>query len=389
MKILMILDSEFPSDIRVGNEIESLLYAGYRVHLACYTRKKRKKYETIGKLTIHRKPISRFIYKSSVGCLKFPFYFNFWRKFLKELFCSYSFDAIHIHDLPLAKVAKELSVKHQIPFVLDLHENWPAAMKIAVHTNTFLGKILSSNRQWQSYERKMLFQADKIIVVVEEARERLIKLEVNPEKISVVSNTLNLKHFQLPVRVPDHEYVTLFYAGGLNIHRGIQNIITSLPAALKKTPNLRFCIVGSGSYQKTLERLTNSLGLGGIITFTGWKNLQELAEFLMRSDIALIPHLKSEHTDSTVPHKLFQYIYAGKLILAANCAPLKRIIEETNTGLIFNDPAQIANKIVTLVSNKEEYDSLKKKKWVEEKYNWKNDAETLIAIYSNLEQNER
>ena len=39
MKILMVLDHEFPPDIRVENEIASLHNAGHEIHVACYTMK--------------------------------------------------------------------------------------------------------------------------------------------------------------------------------------------------------------------------------------------------------------------------------------------------------------------------------------------------------------
>ena len=47
MRILMILDLEFPPDLRVENEIEALIDAGHEIHLACFTRKNRQKYEKI------------------------------------------------------------------------------------------------------------------------------------------------------------------------------------------------------------------------------------------------------------------------------------------------------------------------------------------------------
>ena len=143
MKILMVLDREFPPDERVEKEIRSLTKAGHKIHIACYTKENRIRIEEQENLTIHRKQISSFIYKSSVACLKFPFYFNFWRKYLTGLFTEYSFDAIHIHDLPLAQVGVEFKKKYNIPLIMDLHENWPAMLKMAVHTNTFFGKIFS------------------------------------------------------------------------------------------------------------------------------------------------------------------------------------------------------------------------------------------------------
>ncbi len=384
----MVLDSEFPPDIRVEKEINSLINVGHEVHVACYTRVNRKKYEKIDKLVIHRKSIPAFIYKSSVACLKFPFYFNFWRKFLKSLFNKYSFEAIHVHDLPLAQIGVEFKKKYNIPLIMDIHENWPAMLEIAVHTNTFLGKLLSSNLQWRKYERDILQKADMVIAVVREMKQRLIDLEIDEKNIIIVSNTLEMDSFKTPDVHTDPDFFTLLYAGGINAHRGLQVVIRGLKIIIPKIRNIRFWIVGSGSYQKELEKLVSSLDLKEHVRFWGWKNLNEIAELLMKSDIALIPHLKSEHTDNTIPHKLFQYMYAGKPIIASDCEPIKRILKETDSGLIYEstNSEKFANKIIELASDKKEYNSLTKsgKKWIEQKYNWKNASKILIGLYNEI-----
>ena len=337
MKILMVLDNEFPPDTRVENEIETLAKAGHEIHLACLTFWNRKEFEQKDNYFIHRKKISKFIFKTSVGCLKFPFYFNFWRKYLSELFRKYPFKAIHIHDLPLGIVGYEFKKKYNIPLILDLHENWPALLQMAIHTNTVFGKILSSNKQWRKYEKDILLKADKIITVVEEMKERLVKLGIVPNKIFIVSNTLKIDSFQVPDKKPDPNYFTLFYAGGLNYHRGLQVVIKALPKIIKKIPNIRFWIIGKGSYQKELEKLVEKLELQQSVKFRGWKNQTEIADLLVQSDIALIPHLKYEHTDSTIPHKLFQNMYAKKPVIASNCNPIKRIINKSKCGLVYEN----------------------------------------------------
>jgi len=115
MKILMVLDHEFPPDVRVENEIEALTEAGHQVYIACYTMKNRDLADQFGTVVNHRKAISKFTHKTSVGCLKFPFYFNFWRGYLFNLQKQNIFDAVHNHDLPLAQLGFEMKSKFVIP----------------------------------------------------------------------------------------------------------------------------------------------------------------------------------------------------------------------------------------------------------------------------------
>lgn len=390
MKILMVLDREFPPDVRVENEIEALTEAGHEIFLASYTRKDGISKENFNNAVIYRKPISKFYYKSSVGCLKFPFYFNFWKRYINKLFKENNFDAIHIHDLPLAAVGLYFKKKYNIKLTIDLHENWPALLEMSAHTNTFLGKLLSSNAQWKRYEKKMLDKADKVVVVVDEAKQRLINdLNIDENKIHIVSNTLNIGKFNVNENNIDKDYFTLVYAGGINKHRGIQNIIKAFPEIVKAIPNIRLWVIGAGSYVDELKKLTNDLELNLNIKFWGWKSVDEMAELIAQSDLTLIPHLKSDHTDSTIPHKLFQYMYLNKAVLSSDCAPIKRILLETNSGLTFKDRdiEDIENQIINLYNNKDLFEKLKSngKNWVLKKYNWNVDKMNLCDLYSVLD----
>lgn len=387
MTILMVLDHNFPPDHRVEKEIQTLTSQNHKVILACYSYNEEKsKYEEEDNLKIYRKKISTFTYKSSISILKLPFYFFFWKNFLNEIVTKHSIDAIHIHDLPLTKIGVYIKNKYKIPLIVDLHENWPASLEIATHTNTFLGKILSSNKQWRAYEKEILQKADVIITVVEEMKNRISNLGISRDKIYIVSNTINLENFHLYNEEKDPEKITLFYAGGINIHRGLQIIIRALPLILKKKSNVTLNIVGKGSYKPTLEKLVLDLNLTNHVNFLGWKNLSEISKYLAKADITLIPHLKSEQTDCSSPNKLYQYIYARKPVLTSNCKSLERIVNETKSGLVYkhDSPEDFKNVFLKMINNKNLIDLNYGYKLIKEKYNWSKDSETLIKIYDNL-----
>lgn len=381
----MVLDHEFPPDIRVENEIQSLIGFGHEVHIACMTFSEKPEYEKVDNYFIHRKRISSLLHKTSVGALRFPFYFNFWRKFLNKILQDENFDAIHAHDLPMAQPAYEMAKKYNLKFTLDLHENWPALLRVATHTQSALGKFLSKNKQWEEYELKYCNLADNVVVVVDEAKTRLANLGVDKNKVFIVSNALNLNGFNVPGNNTEKEYITLLYAGGINKHRGLQFVIKGLKyyTGIRK---LRLWILGSGSYVEELKQIAKEEKVEEKVFFEGWKMYDEMQTYFGKSDICLIPHVKSDHTDSTIPHKIFQYMYAGKPMLVSNCAPLERIIKETDTGLVFNnnDPEDFAIKLDTLISNKKYFNeefAAKGRNLVKEKYNWKNEALTLKSIY--------
>jgi glycosyltransferase involved in cell wall biosynthesis len=388
MKILMILESEFPPDVRVENEILALTDAGHEVHLACTTRKNRPESERFGKAFVHRKKISEFIYKSSVGCLKFPFYFNFWRNFLFTICSAEGFDAVHINDLPLSEIGREIKEKFNTRLIIDLHENWPALLKTAAHTHTIAGRLLSSNRQWVEYEKRMLPAADKVITVIEEARERVINLGIDPKKICIVSNTINYDSLDIKSVMKDQEVFTIFYGGAINRHRGLQIVLEAVQNFIRKGKKIRFWIVGDGSYRKTLEKLSKSLKIEPYVKFWGHKPFLEMLDILAESDAAIIPHIRNDNNDASSPNKLYQYMYLNKPIISSDCTSLKRIINQTHTGFIYkNDSAdELCLLLERLSGERNIIDELNGngRKAVIEKYNWNVDKGRLLDAYRDL-----
>ena len=79
-------------------------------------------------------------------------------------------------------------------------------------------------------------------------------------------------------------------------------------------------------------------------------------------------------------------MYAGKPVLASNCASVKRILEETKSGQWYehNESRDFCTKAIEMARNAQERIQMGKngKRSVMEKYNWDMTAESLIKIYS-------
>ena len=384
----MVLESEFPPDVRVENEMLALTEAGHEVHIACSTRKNKAEYELLGNSIIHRKAMSGFIYKSSVGCLKFPFYFNFWRNFIFRLCAKEGFDVIHIHDLPLSSIGVEVKRKFNTRLVIDLHENWPALLRTAAHIQTIPGKLLSSDKQWIAYERRMLPEADKVITIIEEAKDRVAALGIDIRKIVMVSNTINFENLSVKSTPKNTDTLTLFYGGAINRHRGLQIVLKAIKMCVLKKLNIRLWIVGAGSYRNELEKISGFLDINSNVKFWGQKPFHEMLELLAESDAALIPHLRTDNNDASSPNKLYQYMYLNKPIISSDCTSLKRIISETNTGFIYkNDsPEELFLLLEKLYTDRKILEEINGngRIAVMEKYNWNIDKKRLIDTYLEL-----
>jgi len=283
----------------------------------------------------------------------------------------------------LAKIGIELKQHFNIKLTLDLHENWPALVKVSKHTNTLAGKIVSPVWLWSNYENKVLQGTDNIIVVVNEARERILKLKIPENKIHVVSKTVNLDLIRLTPGLKKSRSFEIFYGGGITYHRGLQNVIKALHKSGRR--DIIFKILGDGNYTENLKKLVTDLSMEKNVIFVGKLPYTKMMEVLAKSDFAIIPHLCNEHTDSTIPHKLFQYMYMQKPIIASDCKPIKRILDETGSGITYSseNTDELAGIIKSLDYFVGKDMGINGRKAVIEKYNWANDGKTLSEIYSS------
>jgi len=386
MNILMLLENDFSGDIRVAREIVSLTGAGHYVILAAVTGERGYRTEDKGTCVIHRKHMPELIRKSSVGALKFPFYFNFWRRYIRQISAGRKIDAIHVHDLPLSITGIEFSKRTGAKLVIDLHENWPALLEISKHINTLAGKLLSSDRMWRRYEKECLGKADRIITVVEEMKERIAGTGIGSDKIIVLENTPLVNEAMIPEKTFTGDPLRVIYVGGLTWHRGIQTVIKGISAL--SDLNIQFDIAGDGSYLKDLKKLAADLSLNDRVFFHGKLPRKEAEKLLAGSDVAVIPHLRSEQGDNSSPNKLYEYMAAGIPVLASDCRSVKRIIEETGCGTtyIFDSPDDFAEKLSKLFNERKllNHFSANGLKACRDKYNWNRSSETLLELYSNL-----
>ena len=73
------------------------------------------------------------------------------------------------------------------------------------------------------------------------------------------------------------------------------------------------------------------------IHFWGWINSSFLPGLIEVCDIGIVPHRVTAHTNTTVPNKIFDYMMAGKPVIASNAKALEEIVKDSRCGVIFED----------------------------------------------------
>jgi glycosyltransferase involved in cell wall biosynthesis len=403
MRISMLLSGWiFPPHIRIENEAERLLADGHQVFVICNGDKKRPNNEVWQGIRIIRinnlfKPLHLLN-----ASLRFTIFRHFhWELILGSLIKQHKFDALHVHDLPLAASALISGSRFNIPVVLDLHENWPVIMKAvrkvpSTIPERFAHYLFYNLDRWKAYEKQALSKAARVIVVAPEAADRVVALGAPQDRIVLVSNTLNIPHFESFALHRDilQKYAGKFvisYVGTVSRFRRLDTLIAAMPIVMQTIPNAHLVIVGNRQRYPDLESLVDSLGLRGSVRFEGWQPFENVPSYIYAADVGILPHQPDEHLHTTLPHKLFQYMYAAKPIVETGCLASKRIVQEYQCGVIADggadNPKVLAEAIISLKDEATRHEMGQRgRQAVIDKYNFTIDAQCLSSMYSQLAQ---
>lgn len=396
METCMVLaNSDFPPDIRVEKEARALISAGHRIFLLCSGTENRPARSCWNGMEIIRiaplrcfpiRKLNAFIYVLTLRDLQ-------WKKAIHKLLQTHRIDAFHVHDLPMVGTVLAFARRRGIPVIADLHENYPALARSAfARRKPRLAERFVWPNRWERLERRWAKGCAHVLVVVDEAKERLVANGVPEENITVVENTVDVEHFfSFP---PGRDIADRFkadfvicYVGGFSPHRGLDTAIKAMPRILKEIPNAKLLLVGDGEMMGPLKSLVATMGLDEKVVFTGWQQFEKVPGYISAGDVCIIPHAATDHTEATAPHKLYQYMLMGKPALVSSCRPLRRMIEETGAGAVFKagDSNSFAETVLKLrdPATRKTLGQAGRKAALG-KYNWQRASEKLMLIYRTL-----
>ena len=392
----MVLDQPYPPDIRVENEASTLVDNGYEVTILSIGPDDRPREEALQGVNIIRKRIPlqfRNKLRGFEGTV--PAYTYFLSHVIRDVHRHLAFDFIHVHDLYLFGGGLRAARSLGVPMVGDLHENWVEALKRYKWSTTAPGKWVVSIPRWRKLERKWVNSADAIVVVIDEARDRNLELGVRPDQVFVVPNTVKISDFDRhdddPTVANELDMPVKFvYTGGFDLHRGLESLVRSMPIVLEQRPDAHLVLVGDGANRADLERLVAECRVGSNVHFFGWQPQSRLPSFIRNCDIGVVPHLKTPHTDATIPHKLFHYMHMGKPVVVSDCTPLERIVVAERCGTVYEagNETSLAGALLTTLRGVEANagDGERGKEAVRLRYNWDATVGPLLDLYRGLKR---
>ena len=188
------------------------------------------------------------------------------------------FDVIHAHDWLTyfaGIAAKRVSGK---PLVVHMH------------ATEFDRSGENINTQTYAIERAGMHAADRVIAVSNLTRNIVInKYGVPADRVVTVHNAVRFaeKDETLPERGVEDKIVT--FLGRITYQKGPAYFVEAAAKVLKRVPNVRFVMAGSGDMMNHVIRRVARLGIADRFHFTGFLRGDDVHKMFQLSDVYVMP----------------------------------------------------------------------------------------------------
>lgn len=288
----------------------------------------------------------------------------------RELLNSNHYDIIHVHGR-LTSLFLSL-FKNNIPLVFTLHDDLPSRKQPHYYTYKLSYKV---------FQQTVAKRASHVIVYHTKLKNYLTNLSIDPNKISVIPNGVDIDLFMMNKK--ERSENCLIFVGFLTKRKGVNYLLE----AVSKIGNIRLIIVGDGPEKKSLKLLANALNISENVTFVGSIGHHELSNYYSQASIFILPSFSE-----AFPQVVLQAMSCGLATIATNISGLPEVITAGYNGFLV-EPAnveQLREKIRILAHNPNLSKQIGKnaRKIVEERYRWDIIAKQTIRVYKKvLEEN--
>lgn len=254
-------------------------------------------------------------------------------------------------SLPAAAAAAALARARRARFVLEVRDLWPdSAVAMGLVNDP---RMIAVARRLESYCYR---RADRIVALTEGIREGIVAHGVSPSRIALITNgvDLEIQDDTAPVPLPDDAFVAM-YVGAHGTYSSLETVLDAAER-LRDDPRIRVVLVGGGDRKAALVEEAGRRGLDNV-TFVDSVPKREVPSWLARADVCLLPYQDNPLFAGALPNKAFDYLGAGRAIIAAAPAgELTRMIAAAGCGVSVppEDGAALADAIRAMAADPEE-----------------------------------
>ncbi|MFW0111483.1 glycosyltransferase family 4 protein [Rothia sp. CCM 9416] len=302
----------------------------------------------------------------------------------------------HFHN---GLVARSLARYWNIPWVYEvrgiLEETWLSHQPEARRESAAASERFALTR---ARETQIMQAADHLITLSETMKRTLVERGLEPQKITVVPNSVDESLFDLDL-TPAQARQKLglsaegFWYGSVSSlvpYEGFDTLIRALAVVRQQGIDARLMLAGDGSDRVRLEALTRSLGLEEYTVFLGKVDPHTAYTAHQALDVFTVPRTRDRVCQSVTPLKPIEAMALNRPLLVSDLAPLTELVENRvtgPTGLIASagDPGSFARQLCALATDEDLRRGMSQQGRIFARTRtWAQNARTVQGIYNRL-----
>lgn len=252
-------------------------------------------------------------------------------------------------------------------------------------------------------QRMCLHQARAVICVSEASKRHVTTTwNVDQDKVYVLLNAVDTEKFKpisdvertkarYSMSIPNKQFVIMF-VGSFQPWHDWSSLIRAFCLVNTQLPNSQLVFVGDGPGRSAAEGQVHALKIQDRVTFIGEMHYEDINNALGAADVLVAPYPSFDVEFWGSPMKLFEYMAAGKAIIAASVGQLAYIVRHRETGLLY-EPGNIqmlADSIIELYEDptlRNKLGNLARRQAIDE-HSWERYIEKLETIFNSVVCNE-
>ncbi|MGB5834334.1 MAG: TIGR04063 family PEP-CTERM/XrtA system glycosyltransferase [Thiohalocapsa sp.] len=302
-------------------------------------------------------------------------------------------DLIHAHSPALNGVAAlRVGMRRAIPVVYECRAFWEDAA--ADHgTSSEWGPRYRLTR---ALETHVFRRADAVICICEGLRRDILGRGVDPRKVAVVPNAVDLEQFRLETSRDDalaeslglQDATVLGFVGSFYAYEGLDLAIRAVAEIAQTNQEVHLLLVGGGPEDERLRGLVVALGLSSLVHFTGRVAHSDVHHYYGLIDVLVYPRRSMRLTDLVTPLKPLEAMAQGKLVLASDVGGHQELITDGQNGRLFasGDSAALASAALAMIEDRASWrvQCAAGRRFVEEERNWPRSVARYEQVYGPL-----
>ena len=244
-------------------------------------------------------------------------------------------DVIFTRDLGVAALLAQMPAALRPGFVYESHGYAPdVAAELPAMIATAARPSVAKLARLAQREALVWRQAGGYVTITKALADVLAGRFGPRENVAVVPDGVRLAPDRTWTPPAAGPVPVVGYAGHLYAWKGVDVLLE----ALALTPAVRGVIVGGHEAEPDLPRLrarVQQLGIGGRVELTGLVPPAAVPDLLERATILALPNLATAiSTRFTSPLKLFEYMAAGRAIVASDLPAIREVLRDGENAVL-------------------------------------------------------